>query len=618
MASRLQRRLHAVEDGLSVAAIFALAAMLLAEAIARKVFNTGIRDSGIYIEHLVLAATFLAGAVTSREKKHLALATGMYLPERVKAAVGSLTAVLASALTLAFGASALSFAWNAFGAAERVGFLPKRIVVLIMAAGFLAMSVRFVTAIELKAARLAVGAAALVLGLFLGFDPLVQLLTAGGTASPSALTAVAAFLRPLVAGAAGPLIILLIAAALLGLPIFTVLGGIGYLLFAKSGQPLEIIPNQAYTVLIGNAIPAIPLFAAVGFLLSESKAAERMVRFFQSMFGWFPGGPIVMAVLICAFFTTFTGASGVTILALGGLLALILEKAGYPKRFAVGVLTASGSIGLLFPPSLPVIIYGVIAQTSIRDMFVGGLLPGVFLVVSVVAIGIGFSWRRGVPRHPLKVREAAASFGASFWELLLPILVFGLYFGGIVSLQESAAAALVYVWIVETFIKRDVKVRDLHRIFLRAVPIIGGVLVILAMANGLSYYIIDAQIPQKLSEWVAAKISSPIVFLLLLNLALLVVGCFMDIYSAILVIVPLIIPLGNHFHIHPVHLGIIFLANLELGYLTPPVGLNLYLASYRFNEPLPRVYRDVLVFLALGLATVLLITYVPFLTTALL
>jgi C4-dicarboxylate transporter DctM subunit len=618
MASRLRRRLYAVEDGLAVAAIFALAAILLAEAIARKVFNTGIRDSGVYVEHLVLAATFIAGAVTSREKKHLALATGMFLPKRLKAVVGSVTAVLASGLTLAFGVSALSFAWNAFGPAELVGFLPKRIVVLIMAAGFLAMSVRFVAAIERKTARFAAGAAALVLGVFLSFDPLVQLLTAGGTAAPPALSAAAAFLRPLVAGAAGPLIILLIAAALLGLPIFTVLGGIGYLLFAKSGQPLEIIPNQAYTVLTGNAIPAIPLFAAVGFLLSESKAAERMVRFFQSMFGWFPGGPIVMAVLVCAFFTTFTGASGVTILALGGLLALILEKAGYPKRFTVGVLTASGSIGLLFPPSLPVIIYGVIAQTSIKDMFVGGLLPGVFLVVSVVAIGIAFSWQHKVPRYPLKVREAAAALGASFWELLLPVLVFGLYFGGIVSLQESAAAALVYVWIVETFIKRDVKIRDLHRIFLKAVPIIGGVLIILAMANGLSYYIIDAQIPQKLSEWVAAKISSPYVFLLLLNLALLVVGCFMDIYSAILVVVPLIIPLGNHFHIHPVHLGIIFLANLELGYLTPPVGLNLYLASYRFNEPLPKVYRDVLIFLVLGLVTVLLITYVPLLTTALL
>jgi len=454
--------------------------------------------------------------------------------------------------------------------------------------------------------------------LFFGFDPIVQLVTAGGTVASPALAAAGEFLRPLSAAASGPMIIVLIAAAFFGLPIFTVLGGIGFLLFVKAGQPLEIIPNQAYGVLTGDAIPAIPLFAAVGFFLSESKAGERLVRFFQAVFGWFPGGLAVMAVIVCAFFTTFTGASGVTILALGGLLAVILEKAGYPKRFTVGLLTASGSIGLLFPPSLPVIIYGVTSQTSIRDMFVGGFVPGIFLVVSVMAIGIGYSWKRGMPRHPLKLREAIAAFGDSFWEILLPFIVFGLYLGGIVSLQESAAAALLYVWIVETFIKRDLKVRDMPRVFLNAVPIIGGVLIILALANGLSYYIIDAQVPQKLTEWVAAKISSPYVFLLLLNLALLVVGCLMDIYSAILVVVPLIIPLGNLFHIHPVHLGIIFLANLELGYLTPPVGLNLYLASYRFNEPIHRVYRDVLIFLGVGLVAVLLITYVPLLTTALL
>jgi len=615
MANRLIR---AAEDSLAVLAVFALAVMLIAEAAARKIFNTGIKDSGVTIEHLVLVAAFVAAAITSREKKHLALATGMFLPARVRVLADAGTAALASALTLAFGLSALSFARNAFTVADRVGFLPKRLVVLVMAAGFLAMSVRFIAAIGKKSSRPAAAAAAVVLGLFLGFEPLVHLLTAGGAKALPALTAAAAFLRPLAAGAAGPLMIILIAAAFFGLPIFAVLGGIGFLLFVKGGSPLEIVPNQAYAVLTGSAIPAIPLFAAVGFFLSESKAGERMVRFFQAAFGWFPGGLTVMAVIVCAFFTTFTGASGVTILALGGLLAVILEKAGYPKRFTVGLLTASGSIGLLFPPSLPVIIYGVTAGTSIKDMFVGGLLPGAFLVVSVIAVGVFYSWKHGLPRHPLKLREAAAAFRESFWELLLPLLVFGLYFGGIVSLQESAAAALLYVWIVETFVKKDLAIRDMPRIFLRAVPIIGGVLIIMALANGLSYYIIDAQIPQRLSDWVATTTSSPVVFLLLLNLALLVVGCFMDIYSAILVVVPLIIPLGNLFHIHPVHLGIIFLANLELGYLTPPVGLNLYLASYRFEEPISRVYRDVLVYLAIELAAVLLITYVPFLTTALL
>ena len=622
MASRLARAVRAAEDSLASLTIVLLAAVLLVEVVARKVFDTGVRHSGVYVEHLVLAATFVAGAVTSREKRHLALATGLFLPKGLKGPAETLSAALAAGLTLAFGLSSLSFARNAFAAADRVGFLPKRLVVLVMAAGFLAMSLRFVTGLERKRARLAAGAAAAVLGLVLGFEPLVQLLTGagagGGVGAAAGLVAAQAALRPVLAAAAGPLILVLAGAAFLGLPIFTVLGGIAYLLFVKGGLPLEIVPNQAYAVLTGSAIPAIPLFAAVGFFLSESRAGERMVRLFQAVFGWVPGGLTVMAVLVCAFFTTFTGASGVTILALGGLLAVVLKKAGYPKRFSVGLLTASGSIGLLFPPSLPVIIYGVTAQTSIKDMFVGGLLPGAFLVVSVMAVGVVFSWRRGVPRRRPNLREAAAALRGSVWELILPVLVFGLYFGGVAGLQESAAVALLYVWVVETFVTRDMRARDLPRILLKAVPIIGGVLVIIALANALSYYVIDAQIPQRLGDWVAATISSKYVFLLLLNLALLVVGSLMDIYSAILVVVPLIIPLGNHFGIHPVHLGIIFLANLELGYLTPPVGLNLFLASYRFDEPINRVYRDVLVFLLLGLAAVLLITYVPLLTTALL
>ncbi len=618
MANRLVRAVHSVEESLAFLCVLFLALVLIFEAAARKILHTGIPDSGLYVQHLVLAATFIAGAITSREKKHLSLATGMALPEPFRSVAGVATSVIAASLTLAFGLAALSFAWNAFSAADKIGPVPKRAVAMVMAAGFLAMSARFITTLEKKKARAPAAAAAILLGLLFGFEPLARFLTGGGTVSMPFLASIQGFLQPILQALATPMIFVLIASAFLGLPIFLVLGGVGFFLFTKAGQPLEIMPNQAYAVLTDSAIPAIPLFAAVGFFLSESKAGERLVRFFQAVFSWFPGGLTVMAVLVCAFFTTFTGASGVTILALGGLLSVILEKAGYPKRFTVGLLTASGSIGLLFPPSLPVIIYGVTAQTSIKDMFVGGLVPGLFLVLSVMTIGIIYSWKRGIPRHAIHVKAALATFRESVWELFLPLLVFGLYFGGLTSLQESAAAALLYVWIVETFIKKDLRVRDLPKVFLKCVPIVGGVLVILALANGLSYYMIDAQIPQKLSAWVAATVSSKYVFLLILNLALLVVGCFMDIYSAILVVVPLIIPLGNLFGIHPVHLGIIFLANLELGYLTPPVGLNLYLAAYRFNEPIHRVYRDVFIFLMLGLAAVLLITYVPLLTTALL
>jgi C4-dicarboxylate transporter, DctM subunit len=618
VASRLGRAVHAFEDSLAFLSIGLMALILAGEVVARKFFRTGIPDSSATVQHLVLVGTFVAAAITSREKRHLSLASGWSIREPVQSVVGVLSAGLSAALLFAFAVSAFSFAWAAFLPGERIGFLPRRGVAMVMAAGFLAMAARAVIGMERKRARGAVAAAAALLGGLVGFAPLAN---AVGNLKPSWgpwLASAQGAVGPVVEALAVPVIVLLVVLGFLGVPIFLVLGGAGYFLFVHAGQPLEIIPNQAYTVLTGYAIPAIPLFAAVGFFLSESRAGERMVRFFKAVFSWFPGGLTVMAVLVCAFFTTFTGASGVTILALGGLLSYILVEAGYPKKFAVGLLTASGSIGLLFPPSLPVIIYGVTAQTNIKDMFLGGLLPGLVLVLSVVAIGIVTSVRGKVPRHPLQVRQAIAAFGESFWELLLPILVFGLYFGGITNLQESAAAALVYVWVVETFIKRDLKLRDLPRVVSKCVPIVGGVLIILALANGLSYYIIDAQIPMRLSAWVEAAISSKVVFLLVLNLALLVVGCFMDIYSAILVIVPLIIPLGALFGIHPVHLGVIFLANLELGYLTPPVGMNLFLASYRFNEPMPRVYRSVGVFLAVRLAAVLLITYVPLLVLALL
>lgn len=618
MASKIGRASHRIEDALAFLAIGLMALVLAAEVVIRLVFRTGIPDSTAYVQHLVLIGTFIAAAVTSRENRHLSLASGWKIGEPLKSIVGAASAALSAALLFAFAAGSVSFGWTAFSPAERVGFLPKRLVVMIMAAGFLAMGVRALTALEKKRGRhWAAGAAVLAAGV-VGFEPLANAVAAIVPSWSGWLQAAQGAVRPVVEAVATPAVVLLVVLGFLGVPIFLVLGGAGYFLFVHGGLPPEIIPNQAYTVLTGHAIPAIPLFAAVGFFLSESRAGERMVRFFKAVFSWFPGGLTIMAVLVCAFFTTFTGASGVTILALGGLLSYILVEAGYPKTFAVGLLTASGSIGLLFPPSLPVIIYGVTAQTSIKDMFLGGLLPGLLLVLSVAAIGIVVSVRAKIPRHPLRVGEALAAFGESFWELLLPIVVFGLYFGGITNLQESAAAALVYIWIVETFIKRDLKMRDLARVVAKCVPIVGGVLIILALANGLSYYIIDAQIPTKLSALVETAVSSKIVFLLALNVALLVVGCFMDIYSAILVIVPLIIPLGGLFGIHPVHLGIIFLANLELGYMTPPVGMNLFLASYRFNVPMPRIYRSVGLFLAVRLAAVLLITYVPLLVLALL
>jgi tripartite ATP-independent transporter DctM subunit len=311
-------------------------------------------------------------------------------------------------------------------------------------------------------------------------------------------------------------------------------------------------------------------------------------------------------------------ASGVTILALGGLLSYILVESRYPRPFTTGLLTASGSIGLLFPPSLPIILYGVVAHVNIKHLFIGGMLPGAVMVVTLAILGVREALKSRVERPKLEPSKVLPALRGSLGEIALPVVIIVLFFSGITTLVETGAIAVVYALIVEVLIHRDIRFRDLHRVFLKAVPMMGGVLVILAAARGLSYFIVDAEIPLRLTEWCQTHVHSKYIFLVFLNLALLVTGCFMDIFSATMVVVPLIIPLGEAFGIHPVHLGIIFLANLELGYLTPPVGINLFLASYRFDTPLVKVYRQVVPFLIALLVAVLVITYVPWITVGVL
>jgi tripartite ATP-independent transporter DctM subunit len=392
---------------------------------------------------------------------------------------------------------------------------------------------------------------------------------------------------------------------------------VAYLLFVRAGGALEVIPSEAYGMLTGYSLPAIPLFTFAGFILSESQAGKRLVRLFKAFVGWLPGGLVVMAVLVSTFFTTFTGATGVTILALGALLVFALQSGGYRTGFSEGVVTSSGSIGLLIPPSLPIIIYGVTAQINIKHMFAGGIIPGVLMVLCLCVIGVATALRRKVERAPFQLAEAWGAVRESFWEILLPLVILLMYFLGLTTLVETGAVAVVYSLIVEVAIHRDLDFAALRRIVLKCVPIIGGVLVILAAAKGLSYYIVDAEVPMALSAWVKANVTSKFVFLLALNLVLLIVGCLMDIFSAILVVVPLIIPVGQAFGIHPVHLGVIFLANLGLGYLTPPVGLNLFLAAYLFNKPVAKIVKDIIPFFLALLAVVLLVTYVPWLSTGL-
>ena len=400
-----------------------------------------------------------------------------------------------------------------------------------------------------------------------------------------------------------------------GLPIFLGLGGIAALLFWFDWTPLSAISAETYRIVVSPTLPTIPLFTIAGFLLAESKSSIRLLSLFQALFGWIPGGTPIVLVIICGFFTAITGGSGVTILALGGLLMPMLIKDGFSKDFSLGLITVSGSIGLLFPPSLPLIIYGVTAGVSIKSIFLGGIIPGLLILVIVASWAIFSSKRQSVAVYDFKINNIKSALIESKWEIAIPfIIMFGI-FGGYMTLVETAAISALYVLFITVVIYRDISFSKVGNILIDCCALIGGVLIILGVAMGLTSYIIDAEVPMTLLDWVKTNISSKYIFLILLNVFLLIVGCMMDIFSATIIVVPLIKPIAAYFGIDPIHLAIIFIANLELGYLTPPVGMNLFLSAYRFDESMKSVYTSTMPFYFVMLFCVILITYFPILST---
>ncbi len=387
------------------------------------------------------------------------------------------------------------------------------------------------------------------------------------------------------------------------------------LLFWNAGLPVASVPVETYRLVASPILPSLPLFTFAGYLLVEGGASHRLLRVYTALFGWLPGGLSVTTVVVLAIFTW--AGSGVTIVAMGGLLLPMLIKACYPEKFSIGLISASGSLGLLFPPSLPVILYGVYAHTDISKLFIGGFLPGLLMVLLVSAWGVFQGVRHGAGRATFSAVEAMRAIWTAKWELVIPVLVLIGLFGGFGTLVEAGAVAVLYTFVVECFVYRELSIRrDYARIAAECATVIGGVLLIIGVAVGFTNYLVDAQLPVLLIAWTQAHIHSKYLFLFLLNVVLLLKGSFMDVFSAIIVGVPLITPIAIAFGIDPVQLGIIFLANLELGYLTPPVGMNLCLAAYRFKQPMTRIYRATAPFYLILLVGVLLITYVPWITMA--
>ena len=404
----------------------------------------------------------------------------------------------------------------------------------------------------------------------------------------------------------------LIALALFGTPLFIILGSIALLSFHSQGISTMAVIVEMYRIANAPTLLAIPLFTFAGYLLAESNSPKRLVNLANALFGWMPGGLAIVSLVTCAFFTAFTGASGVTIVALGGLLYPILRKDGYPENFSLGLLTSSGSLGLLFPPSLPIILYGLVAKISIDQLFLAGIIPG-FILIILLSI---FSARRGitaqVPRTSFNLPNLLKATKEAIWEIPLPLIIVGGIYMGIFTATEAAAVTAFYVLVIEVFIYRDLHLfKDVPKIMKESMLLVGGILVILGTAMGLTNYLIDEQIPMQILDFMKTYITSKVVFLIMLNIFLLIVGCLMDVFSAIIVVVPLIVPIAKEFGIDPIHLGVIFLTNLEIGYSTPPVGLNLFISSFRFNKPVVKLYTAALPFLLILVIALLIITYVP-------
>jgi len=590
--TKARRLLGNSERGVAVAAISLASVLPIVAMVTRLAGVRGVPGSAVFVQQLTLWVAFLGAALAASGDGLLGVSANTFLSEKQ----AGKARVFACGLTAAIGGS-LFWASAQFVAQQREQGkllaldIPVWVPALVMPIGFLLITVRAIRGAG-PSFRHRLAAALFVLA------PLA--LAAG--AIPANSTAMWVGIGVVIGG------------AVLGLPIFATLGGIALLLLWKVGQPAVDVPDNAYSLMVSEVLPSLPLYTLAGYILVEGGASTRLLRVYTALFGWMPGGLAITTAVGCAIFTW--AGSGVTIVSMGGLLLPMLIKARYSERFSIGLINGSGSLGLLFPPSLPVILYAIYAKTvQIDTLFVGGFVPGLLMVLMVSAWGVRQGVNSGAVRLRFSFAEARRALWEAKWELAVPVIVIVGLFGGFGTMVEAGAIAAVYSFIAECFILRGFSVRrDFPRIAVECVTVVGGVLLIIGVAKGLTYYLAIQDVPGLLASWVEVHIQSKYVFLLLLNIVLLIKGSFMDVFSAIIVMVPLIQPIAARFGIDPVQMGVIFLANLELGYLTPPIGMNLCLSAYRFKQPMTAVYRATFPFYLILLGGVLLITYVPALT----
>lgn len=594
------------ENLVVVLALGIMTVLPVLEVILRP-FKTGVTASATIVQHLVLAVGMLGGAIAARENRLLALSVATHW---FKGGWLAFARVFSHGFAAAITALLTVASWQFIVSQKSLGKefaygIQTWVVQLLIVIGFAAVAVRLVWHASEKWRGRTI---TLLLAVsILGAVALVQ--SEGAMLTPEKLR--------------WPGMILLALAVALGAPIFTALGGIALIMLWSAGEPVSPVPLKHYQLTVNATLPSLPLFTLAGYFLAEGGAAKRLVRFFQAWFGSLRGGPAIITTLVCAFFTSFTGASGATILALGGVLMPVLISARYSERGSLGLLTGAGSLGMLFPPCLPPILYAIIASSggqvsiSIKEIFLGGLLPGLLLVILTALWGVRLGVRAGdAGRVPFKASEAWAATWAAKWELLVPVVALVSLFAGFATPVEAAAITALYTFFINVVVQRDLHLfRDVPRVMTECGLLMGGVLLILGVALGFTHYLVDAMIPDQAVEWATGTIKNKFLFLLVLNFVLLAIGGLVEIYAAIVVVVPLLVPLGAAFGIDPIHLGIIFLVNMELGFLAPPVGINLLLGSYRFNKPVGEVMRASLPMLGVMIIGVLLITYVPWLTT---